>query len=192
MSQNYLPVLKRIFLDRQKNWIKTNTNHIMRAHINQCSLYWYILRWTALQNNQTFNPHVTLTTLTCYTNSCCAVKELSDSFRTKDSSGSIYLTHKTTPHVSVWNTEDCCHIYENEILPWRHHLIDANASEFSALHCHEMKISQPGEQINSELCHAIFVSHYIWSLFIPAEVSAVCATKLLQVTSPRGFTYAKG
>lgn len=50
-------------------------------------------------------------------------------------------------------------------------LIDANASEFSALRCHEMKISQPGEQINTELCHAIFVSHYVWFLFLPAEVS---------------------
>lgn len=64
----------------------------------------------------------------------------------------------------------CCHMYGNLILPREHHLIDANASEFSALRRHEVKISQPGEKINSELCHAIFVSHYIWFLFIPAEV----------------------
>lgn len=47
--------------------------------------------------------------LTCYTNSCCLLKEMSDIFRNKNS-GSIYLTHKTTtqcrgllPHSRKWN-----------------------------------------------------------------------------------------
>lgn len=57
----------------------------------------------------------------------------------------------------------------------RHRLIDANASEFSPLQCHEMKISQPGEQINSELCHAIFVGHYMRFLFIPETVPQKCS-----------------
>lgn len=113
-------------------------------------------------------------TLTCTKR---LLKDMSDIFRNKHSIRSIYLTPKTTPRVTVRNTEDCCHICENEILPWRLRLIDANASLFPALQCHEMKISQPGEQINSELCHAIFVGHYIWFLFIPVEISPVGATK---------------
>lgn len=47
------------------------------------------------------------------------MKEMADIFRENDSSGSIYLTPKTTSHVRVWNTQDSCHIYENEILPLR-------------------------------------------------------------------------
>lgn len=43
------------------------------------------------------------------------------------------------------------------------------------LQCHEMKISQPGEQINSELCHAIFVGHYMRFLFIPETVPQKCS-----------------
>lgn len=119
-------------------------------------------------------------TLTCTKR---LLKDMSDIFRNKHSSRSIYLTPKTTPRVTVWNTEDCCHICENQILPWRLRLIDANASQFPALQCHKMKISQPGEQINSELCHAIFVGHYIWFLFIPVEMSPVGATKPSERTS---------
>lgn len=67
-------------------------------------------------------------TLTCTKR---LLKDMSDIFRNKHSSRSIYLTPKTTPRVTVWNTEDCCHICENEILPWRLRLIDANASQFT-------------------------------------------------------------
>lgn len=162
----------------------------MYVHIKQ--MHSVLLRQTALRNIQTSNRvSVREIPLTCYTNSCCVLKEMPDVFRNKDSSGSIYQTHKTTPPVSVWNSEDCCHIHENEIVPQQHHLIDANTSEFSALQCHEMKISQPGERINSELCHAIFVSHYRWFLFILAEVSAVGTAKLLQVTSSPGSLLPK-
>lgn len=42
----------------------------------------------------------------------------------------------------------------------------------------KMKIGQPGEQINSELCHAIFVSHYVWFLFISAPVLASLGPRL--------------
>lgn len=55
-------------------------------------------------------------------------------------------------------------------------LIDAKASKFSAVLCHEMKFSQPRGKINSKLCHAIFVSHYIW--LITAKVSASLGTSV--------------
>lgn len=123
------------------------------------SAYWpHIIMFDRQQEKKNLNPKSVV------------LKETSDILGEKDSAESIYLTHKTTWHVSVWNTEDCRHIYENEILLQPHGLIDANASQFSALQCHQMKISQQGEQINTELCHAIFVSHYIWFLFIPEEV----------------------
>lgn len=89
-------------------------------------------------------------TLTCYTNSCCALKETSDLFSgINNSSGSIYLTHKTITQ--------CRNLLPHSRKMKFCLLIDANASEFSALQCHEMKIGQPGARINSELCHAISV-----------------------------------
>lgn len=54
-------------------------------------------------------------------------------------------------------------------------LIDASALEFSALRCHQMKISQPGERINTELCHAISVGPLYMGLIYPCRGVGVTA-----------------
>lgn len=52
-------------------------------------------------------------------------------------------------------------------------LIDGGASKFSALRCHQMKISQPGGSRSIRNYVMLFLwAHYIWVLFILAEVSA--------------------
>ncbi len=90
-------------------------------------------------------------------------------FKGKDSSGSIYLTQEQH-HVSVCGIQKTAATFMKmkfclSSTTWSMPMPPSSP----ALRSHEMKISQPGEQINSELCHAIFVSHYRWFLFIPAK-----------------------
>lgn len=130
-------------------------------------------------------------TLTCNTNSFGVWKKCLIFLR-KGTAADQYIWLTKQQHMSVFGIQrTCCHIYENLILPWEHRLIDANASEFSALQLHEMKIIPLREQINSELCHAIFVSYYIWSLFIPVEVLAVGVAKQLRVIFSTGSLLPK-
>lgn len=96
---------------------------------------------------------------------------------------------KTTPRVPAVEYRRTATFPKNEIPPRRRRLIDADASDFSALQRHRMKIRELGEQINSELCHAGFVDRYIRSLFIPAQLvpQTPCkANSLTKIATAKG------
>ena len=98
---------------------------------------------------------------------CCSLKEPSDIFQ------SIHVTHKTT--CRVWNSEGRGHIYQNYILPRPAPPDRCRCLRVPPRSCvtEWRSDSQESESIVNYVMLFFVVSHYIRSLFIPEEVSAV-------------------